>query len=68
MAKQTLSDFQCECHGSIFLVRPLTERAEIWAEELLPADALRFGDAIVVEHRFIADILDGMVDDGMEVQ
>ena len=39
--------------------------AEDWIREHIPADAQYFGSAIVVEHRFIQDILEGIVHDGL---
>jgi hypothetical protein len=60
-------DFRCENHGSIFLLRPLSESAKIWVEENLPAEAQWFGDAVVVEHRYIWAILAGIQNDGLVV-
>jgi hypothetical protein len=34
----------------------------------VPAEALTFGDAVVVEHRFIADIVTGIQADGLEAR
>jgi hypothetical protein len=59
--------FRCENHSSIFLLRPLSESAKIWVEENLPADAQWFGDAVVVEHRYIWAILEGIENDGLVV-
>lgn len=60
-------DFQVENHGTIFLFRPLSDVAREWVSEHLPDDAQTWGDAVVVEHRYIADIVDGAVNDGLEV-
>ena len=60
-------DFRCESHGSIFLLRPLSESAKIWIEENLSSDAQWFGDAVVVEHRYIWPILEGIQNDGLVV-
>ena len=43
--------------GTIFLFRRLTAAAQAWVADHLPADALQFGAAVVVEHRYIADIV-----------
>jgi hypothetical protein len=61
-------DFSVHNHGTIFLLRPHTERARNWISEHIPHDAHAFGEAVVVEHRFIADIVNGIRTDGLEVR
>ncbi len=61
------ADFGVANHGSIFLLTPFTEAADAWAEEHLPEDAQRLGPAIVVEHRYIGDIIAGIQGDGLTV-
>ena len=61
-------DFIVECHGSIFLLRPLTLAASSWIEENLPQDRMTFGVAVIVEHRYIADIVRAALADGLEIQ
>jgi len=60
-------DFTVENHGSIFLLRPHSDAAREWAKEHLPEDVQTFGHAYVVEHRYIGDIVAGIVNDGLEV-
>jgi hypothetical protein len=60
-------DFEVENHESIFLLRPLTPAAESWIKQFLPQDCTYFGSAVVVEHRYIADIVAGIQNDGLEV-
>jgi hypothetical protein len=60
-------DFRVENHGSIYLLRPLTARARAWVENNLPEDAPAFGNAVAVEHRYIADIVTGAINDGLTV-
>jgi hypothetical protein len=60
-------DFTVTNHGTIFLLEPHTEAAFDWVDEHLPAEALTFGDAVVVEHRFIHDIVVGIQADGLGV-
>ena len=60
-------DFSVENHGSIFLLRPITPSAFEWVREHIPDDAQYFGNAVVVEHRYIEDIVDGIQNDGLEV-
>ena len=62
------ADFIVECHGSIFLLRPLTLVASSWIEQHLPEDRVTFGAAVVVDHRYIADIVRGALADGLEIR
>jgi hypothetical protein len=63
----TRSDFICENHGSIFLLRPISPAALLWIHENLPADRQLFGNAVAVEHRYIWAILDGVQEAGLAV-
>lgn len=63
-----MADLQITNHGSVFLLRALTEAGEAWVADHIGADAATFGGAIAVEHRFIADIAAGALDDGLEVE
>jgi hypothetical protein len=60
-------DFICESHGSVFLLRPTSPAASDWIREHLPSDRLTFGDAVVVEPRYVWAILAGLQDDGLVV-
>lgn len=64
----TQSDFLVQNEGSIFLLHPLSESARDWIEEYLPEDRMTFGGAIVVEHRYIADIVRGAQLDGLVIR
>lgn len=61
------ADFQLIEQSTIFLLEPLTDRGRAWVEEHIPAAATRFGPAIVVEHRCIADIVTGIAVAGLSV-
>lgn len=50
-----------ENHGSLYLVRPATDAAREWLEE--HTDGQWFGGALVVEPRYVVDLLDGMADE-----
>ena len=62
-------DFLCENHGSIFLLRPLTSSATSWIEEHIGQDNgyQPYFPTVVVEHRYIADIVAGIQNDGLAV-
>lgn len=69
MAKKTQKpDAEVQNEGSIFLLRPLSENAKQWVNEHLPEDRQTFGNAVVVEHRYIEDIVAGMQADGLTVE
>jgi len=60
-------DFQIQNEGSIFLFTALTATGRAWEAERIPEDALRFGSAFVVEHRYASDIIEGILRDGLKV-
>lgn len=60
-------DFLVENHGTIYLLHPLSEAAKGWAQEHLPEDAMTWGSAVVVEHRFIGPIIEGIKIEGLSV-
>jgi hypothetical protein len=65
---RTKLDFKLENHGSLFLLRPLTSVARDWMGEHLPMDNPEtqfWGDAIVIEPRYVAPIVDGIIGDGL---
>ena len=59
------NDFTVRNEGTLFLLTPNTEAAKSWIEDFIPEDAMKCGDSIVVEHRYISDILTGIVCDGL---
>ena len=61
------ADFVCENHGSVFLLRPVSPAALAWIEEHLPPDRITFGNAVVIESRYVWAILVGLQDDGLVV-
>ena len=61
-------DFQLIRQSTIVLLEPLTDVARAWTEEHIPADATRFAPAIVIEHRYIADVAAGIERDGLTVE
>jgi hypothetical protein len=61
-------DFEISGGGSVYLLRPLTRAARAWIADHLPADAMRLGDAVAVEWRYIDDIVGGAIGDGLRVR
>ena len=65
---RTKLDFRLENHGSLFLLHPLNSTAKGWMAEHLPMDNPEtqfWGDAIVIEPRYVAPIVDGIIGDGL---
>jgi hypothetical protein len=62
-----MPDLSVQNHGSIFLLRGETEEGRDWISDHIPSDAQSWGGAIVVEHRYIDDIVAGAMNDGLEV-
>jgi len=61
-------DFVVENHGSIFLLRPLTPTARSWVDEHIGDNGYQpYYPTVVVEHRYIADIVRGAGADGLVV-
>jgi hypothetical protein len=60
-------DFQVINHGTLYLLIPNTPRAKQWVTDNLPQDNTKYDDASVIEHRYIADIIDGIQADDLEI-
>jgi hypothetical protein len=63
-----MRDFALQDHGSLMLLVPLTMPAQEWVDENIPADAMHWGAAIVVEPRYIGPIIEGATGDGLIVE
>ena len=50
---------------TVGLIVPVSQSAEAWLVSHVAADAARVGRALVVEHRYIRDLLAGMADAGL---
>ena len=61
-------DFEISGSGTVYLLHPLTRAAHTWIAEHLPANAMRLGEAVVVEWRYIGDIVGGAIGDGLQVR
>jgi len=61
-------DVEVVSHGSLVSLKPRTKAGIEWVDEHLPADHLKFGGAVMVEWRFASDIVDGLVQDGLNVK
>lgn len=76
MAKRTIiidghdgTDFLITDHGSIVTFKPLTDEAQGWIEEHLVGDDIQwFGGAVVVEPRYVEDIVHGIIMDDLNIK
>lgn len=61
------ADITIDDHGSILIFRGTSPEGKRWMAEHLPEDAQRWGRGIVVEPRYAGAIIDGAINDGLEV-
>lgn len=60
-------DVIVESHGSVVLVRPQSDEAREWIEEHVDPLAQWFGSALVVEPRYLIQLLEGMAEGGLSI-
>ena len=66
-----LPDLILEDHGSISILRPATEDGRAWVDENIFNDAslsVTWGGDIVVEHRYVREIVEGALRDTLTVR
>lgn len=61
-------DYTVENHGSIYLLRPVNDQARQNLDEHTGDEAQFFGDALVVEHRYIAPLCKQLQQEGFIIQ
>jgi hypothetical protein len=59
-------DFVVRDEGTIWLFTPSTSLALQFLSEHIQDDAQYFGDSLVVEHRYVGDLLLGLSEHGLE--
>lgn len=64
MAKR---DFTVDCQGSIFILIPHTDSAKLWVAESLSDERTEWGGGVVVEHRYILDLVEAIRQSGFKV-
>jgi len=55
-----IDQFKIRNEGSIVLFEPLTSTAQGWWSDNVDPEAQTFGNAYAVEHRYAADIIEGI--------
>ncbi len=66
-AMRAIPDVLITAEGSIFLVQAVSRDAKAWVEENVH-EPQYWGTSVVVEHRYIETLFDGMVDAGLVVR
>ncbi len=64
-AVHAVPDVLVRNEGTVFLFCPLTSLGQEWIDEHVQSDALSFGHALVVEHRYAWGLAQGMKDAGL---
>jgi hypothetical protein len=63
------SDIAFENHGSIVLIRGLSEVGQAWLDENVGDDETQyFGNAIAAEPRYVEPIMEGAIEAGLAVR
>ncbi len=66
--KRVKIDVAIKSTGSNFvLVRPLSAAAGSWLDDHVAGEATWWAGALVVEHRYLDDLIEGMRGDGLAV-
>ncbi len=64
-----MSDFTVQNEGSVYILYAETDAAKEWVSDNLPLDITTWGtNGVVIEHRYIGGIVNGIKSDGLEVQ
>ena len=63
------ADFKVDNQGSIFLLHPLNDSAREWVNEHIGQNNgyQPYYPTVVIEHRYVADIVAGIQNDGLAV-
>lgn len=62
-----MTDFALQHCGSISLLHPRSEAGHAWIAENIPEDAQYFARAVVIEYRYVGDIVDGILSDDLSI-
>lgn len=62
-----MPDFEVSNHGTIYIFTPLSSAAHNWVAEFLSKDAQRWAGGVVIEHRYISDVVIGAQHGGLSM-
>jgi hypothetical protein len=57
------TDFSLQNYSTVFLLIPNFEAAEEWIDENLDPEVMRWGHGVVIEHGYIKNIVDGLMEE-----
>jgi hypothetical protein len=63
-----LPDITVHDHGTVLLLHATSRRGRAWVDANVSDDRQEWAGAVVVEHRYIGDIVAGAVADGRRVR
>jgi hypothetical protein len=63
----TQVDIELNDQGTIWLVTPRTAEATDWIADHVQDDAQWWGASLVVEHRYVGQLVEGMANDGLRI-
>lgn len=49
-------------------MHPRSDAGRAWVADHIPSDAMHWCGGIVIEHRFVNDIVEGAIADGLEIE
>ena len=64
---KTKADVEVFGGGSVYGVQPLTQAARDWIAENVTGETTWYAGALMVGHRYVSDLLDGMQAAGLEL-
>jgi hypothetical protein len=63
-----VTDFTLYNHGSICVLTPSTVKGQAWTYRHFDMDEVQmWNNGVVIEPRYVGDILDGLAEDGLTV-
>jgi hypothetical protein len=66
--KAPADDVSVANHGSVIMVRPISDEAKAWVDENVPLEDWQWmGGAFAVDPHYIENLVDGMRGDGLSV-
>jgi len=65
---RALPDFEVQGHYTIYLLQPLNQAAQEWIDNNIPPDSEWYMNSVVIEHRYIADIIQAIYKEGMQIR
>jgi len=62
------TDFLLQNEGTISILHMCSKAAKAWVADHLPEEAMRWGhNGVVIEHHYVGDIVNGIINDGLEI-